>query len=50
MVFEVSGGAVGVVSAETNGGGPLATPSPPGLFPDCVGVKNRYFRINYAKI
>ena len=50
MVFEVSVGAVGVVSAETNGGGPLGHPVSSGSVSRLGDSKNRYFHVNSAKI
>ena len=50
MVLEVSVGAVGVVSAETNGGGPLGHPVSSGSVSRLGGSQKSIFPGKFCKI
>ena len=49
MVLEVSGGVVGVVSAETSGGGPLGHPVPSGSVSRFGGSQKSIFSGKFCK-
>ena len=49
MVLEVSGGAVGVVSAETSGGGPLGHPVSSGPVSRLCGSQKSEFQVKLCK-
>ena len=49
MVLEVSGGAVGVVLAETNGGGPLGHPVSSGSVSRLGGSQKSIFSGKFCK-